>query len=129
MTTATAVAAAPATTFAGLFTDLKTEATAFVKSLEAGAIALEHTIVPVVESDIATVLSQFKTVALNTVMSLASAEFNNLTGAQKNAITTNTIVQAAVASGKTIAQQDAQMLAQQAYNALATTLAPAVVAN
>ena len=57
-------------------------------------------------------------------MSLATAEFANLTGTQKNAITVNTIVQSAIAAGKTLALQDAQMLAQQAYHAVATSVTP-----
>lgn len=119
MTTATA----PATTFAGLWDDLKTEALNAWQAVKADAAALETSLVPVVESDIATVLSQFKTVAINTVMTLATSQFANLTGAQKNTITVNTVVQSALASGKTVALQDATMLAQQAYNALASTVA------
>lgn len=118
MTTATA----PATTFSGLWDDLKTEALNAWQAVKNDAVALESKLVPVVESDIATVLSQFKSVAINTVMTLATAQFANLTGAQKNTITVNTVVQSALAAGKTVALQDATMLAQQAYNALASTV-------
>ena len=119
-----AVAAAPATTFTELWDELKTEALNLWQAAKNDVVAVERTIVPVIETDITTVLSQFKTVALGTVMSLATAEFANLTGTQKNAITVNTIVQSAIAAGKTLALQDAQMLAQQAYHAVATSVTP-----
>ena len=112
-----------ATTFAELWAELKTEALNAWQSVKAEVQTIEHNIVPVVESDISTILSQLKGAAVNTVMTLAQQEFANLTGTQKNTITVNTIVQAAVASGKTILKQDAAVLAQQAYQAVATTMA------
>lgn len=120
MTTAT-----PANTFGQLFENLKTAALNAWQSLKNTAIAIEHDIVPVIEQDIAIVLSQFQGVAVNTILSLASTSFSNLSGTQKNQITVNAIVQAALANGKQIAIQDAQMLAQQAYNAVASTLGAA----
>jgi hypothetical protein len=111
-----------ATTFSELWAEMKTEALNIWQSVKAEAVTLEHNLVPAIESDLVTVLSQFKGVALNTVMSLAGAEFANLTGTQKNAITVNTIVQTALATGKAVALQDAQLLAQQAYNGLTTTV-------
>lgn len=114
-----------ATTFSELWAELKTEALNAWQTVKADALALEHNIVPVIEADIATALSQFKTVAVNTVMSLATTEFANLTGAQKQAITLNTIVQSAIAAGKTVAIQDAKVLAQQAFNAVASTVGTA----
>lgn len=111
-----------ANTFAGLFDELKTEALNAWQSIKNDVVALEHTLVPVIESDITIVLSQFKGVAVNLILTLAQAEFANLTGTQKNSITVSTIVSAAKSAGKTIAVQDAQLLAQQAYNALVTNL-------
>lgn len=124
MPTATAVTVAPVTSFAALWDELKTDALNLWQSVQGKAIAAEAKIVPVIEQDIMLVLSQFRSVATNMVMTLATAEFNNLTGAQKNTITAATIVSAAKAAGKTVLQQDAQMLAQQAYHAVATTLTP-----
>ena len=112
-----------ATTFTELWAELKAEATAAWASVKGEVTIIEHNIVPVVESDIATILSQLKAAAVNTVMTLAQQEFANLTGTQKNTITVNTIVQSAIASGKTILTQDAAVLAQQAYQAVATTRA------
>lgn len=116
--------ATPPTTFVGLFEELKTDALNAWQAAKNTAVALEHSIVPVVEQDLMVVLGQVKTVAINMVMTLATSAFSNLSGGQKNTITTQAIVQAAAAQGKTIALQDAQMLAQQAFNALRTTLAP-----
>lgn len=125
MTAAAAAVAAPsqATTFAELWDELKTDALNAWQVVKSDVQQWEGAIVPVVKADLVTVLGQFKTVALNTVMQLATAEFANLTGAQKNTITTNTIVQAALANGKQIGIQDAQMLAQQAYNGLGAAVA------
>lgn len=113
-----------ATSFSQLLENLKTAALNAWESLKNTAIAIEHDIVPVIEQDIALVLSQFQGVAVNTVLQLASSAFSNLSGSQKNLITVNTIVQAAIANGKQIAIQDAQMLAQQAYNAVASAVTP-----
>lgn len=124
MPTATAVTVAPVTSFAALWDELKTDALNLWQSVQGKAVAAEAKIVPVIEQDIMLVLSQFRSVATNMVMTLATAEFNNLTGAQKNTITAATIVSAAKAAGQSVLQQDAQMLAQQAYHAVATTLTP-----
>lgn len=112
-----------ATTFAQLWQEMETEALNLVSAAKAEIGVLEKGLVPVVETDLVTVLGQFKAVALNTVMAMAGAEFANLTGTQKNSITVNTIVQTAVASGKQISLQDAQLLAQQAFNGLSTAVA------
>jgi hypothetical protein len=111
-----------ATTFVELFAELKTEALNAVESVKNQLISFEHALVPVVESDITLVLSQFKAVAVNIVTTLATQEFANLSGTQKNTITVTSILSAAEAAGKTIAVQDAQLLAQQAYNAVVTSL-------
>lgn len=115
----TAVATAPATTFVELWDEVKTEALNAWAALKTDVVAIEHTIVPVIEADLVAVLSQLKGIAVQMVMTLATQEFQNLTGAQKNVITTQSILNMAVALGKPIAQQDAQMLAQQAFNAVA----------
>lgn len=119
-----AAAPTPTLTFAGLWDDMKAEA----KSLVAAAIAegkkLEATIVPLIESDAATILSQFKTLAIQTVIALGSAELSALSGQEKQSTIVTTVYQAAQAAGKQIAIQDVRMFAQQAYNAVATQLTP-----
>lgn len=122
MTTATT--AAPVTSFTSLWEELKTDALNIWQSVQGKAVAAEGKIVPIVEKDIMLVLSQFRGIATSMVMTLATAEFNNLTGGQKNTITAATIMQAARSAGQVVLQQDAQMLAQQAYHAIATTLIP-----
>jgi hypothetical protein len=105
-----------ATTFAQLWDELKTEALNVVQNMKAEFKAFEAKAVPVLEADLALVLSQVKGVAVTTAATLATAEFANLTGGQKQTITVNSILQTAIALGKPIAQQDAQMLAQQAFH-------------
>lgn len=111
-----------ANTFSGLWDELKTEALNTWQAIKNDIVSLEHTLVPVVEQDIALVLSQFKGVAVQMIMTLAQAEFANLSGTQKNAITVATIVNSAKAAGKQLAIQDAQLLAQQAFNALVSNM-------
>lgn len=111
-----------ATTFSGLWDELKTEALNAWQNIKTEAVALEQKFVPVAEADIATGLAQFKTLAVQLVLSLAGQEFANLTGAQKNTITTASIIATAKSLGTQIVQQDAAMLAQQAYNAVVTTV-------
>lgn len=107
-----------ANTFADLFEEIKTAALNAVQSLKGKLVQFEHDAVPVIEQDLLLLLNQFKGVAVSLVTTLAQQEFENLTGAQKNTITVQTIVASAKAAGKDIAVQDAQLLAQQAYNAV-----------
>lgn len=111
-----------ANTFAGLWDEIKTEALNFWQSIKNDAVTIEHNLIPIVEQDLALLLSQFKSLAVTMVTTLATQEFQNLTGGQKNTITVNTIVAAAKSAGKTIAAQDANLLAQQVYNGLISTL-------
>src|SRR5258706_14846469 len=99
-------------TFSALWDELKTEALNAWESVKNEAVYLEHTFVPILEQDIVLVLSQFKGLAVNIIMTLAKQEFDNLTGGQKNIITVQTILSAAASGGKEIALQDAQILAQ-----------------
>lgn len=108
-----------ANTFQELLDEIKTEALNVWENVKAKFIAEEAVIVPVIEKDVALVLSQLKPVAFNLITTLAGVAFNNLTGTQKNSITAGAIVGAAMAQGKTLALQDAQLLAQQAYNEFA----------
>lgn len=114
-----------ATTFEGLWTELEDGAKALLAEAGEKLQEIEANIVPTIEADIVMVLSQFKDLAIQTVMQFASAEFANMTGQEKNGNVVTTVFQAAEAAGKNIAIQDAQLLAQQAYNAVATNLAPA----
>lgn len=109
-------------TFEELWTELKADAEAEWNALKAKAVEFEHTIVPVIEADIVAVLSQFKTLAIQTVLNLAQAEFNALSGAEKQSNVVTTVFQASEAAGKAVAIQDVRMFAQQAYDAVATTL-------
>jgi len=118
----TAVVVATPTGLAGLFDELKTEALNIWENIKNEAVhdveVIAEKLGPLVKSEAAILLGQLKTIALNTVVSLAQAEFDSLTGAQKHTITANTIVQAAIASGKSVALQDAKTLAQGAFDAL-----------
>jgi hypothetical protein len=111
-----------ANTFSGLWEELKTDALNFWQSVKNEAVTIEHNLVPVIESDLALVLSQFKNLAVTLITTFAQQEFANLTGGQKNIITVNTIIAAAKSAGHDIAVQDAQLLAQQVYNALVSSL-------
>jgi signal transduction histidine kinase len=62
-----------ATTFSELAAELKAEAIAAWDAVKAEAVSIEHTIVPVIEADIATVLSQFSGLAVQTVLNFAKA--------------------------------------------------------
>jgi hypothetical protein len=112
-----------ANTFSDLWDEIKTAALNEVQSLKNTIIQWEGRLVPTIESDLVLVLSQFKSLAVNMVTTLAAAEFANLTGGQKQSITVNTIIQSALNAGKPIAIQDAQLLAQQAYNAVKSAVA------
>ena len=109
-----------ATTFSELWEEIKTAALNVVQTVKADLVQWEHNAVPVIEQDLVLVLSQFKAFAVNMIVTLATEEFQNLTGAQKNTITVASIVSAAKSAGKDLAVQDAQLLAQQAYNAVVT---------
>lgn len=113
-----------ANTFEDLWTELKTDAAAEWDVIKAKAVEIEHTIVPVIEADVVAVLSQFKTLAIQTILDLAKAEFAALTGAEKQSNVVTTVFQAAEAAGTTIAIQDVRMFAQQAYDAVASTIKP-----
>lgn len=112
-------------TFSSMFADLKTEAVAEWEKLKGEAAAdvayIAASLGPVIKSEAAVVLSQFKTVAIQTVIMLARQEYATLTGAQKNGITANTILQSAYASGKSVALQDAATFAQDAFDAFNET--------
>lgn len=105
-----------ATTFAQLWDEIKTEALNVVQNLKAEFVTFETKAVPVVEADLVAIFSQLKGIATTTAATLATQEFANLTGGQKTTITLNSIMATAVALGKPIVQQDAQMIAQQAYH-------------
>lgn len=107
-----------ANTFSELWDEIKTVALNVVQTIKADLVQFEHSAVPVIEEDLVLVLNQFKSLAVGLVTTLATAEFQNLTGGQKNTITTQSIFQAALAAGKPIAEQDAALLAQQAFNAV-----------
>lgn len=111
-----------ATTFTELASEIEIAALNAVQSLKNTVVGWEHTLVPVIESDLVLVLSQFKGIAINMVTTLAQQEFANLSGTQKNTITVQTILQSAIAAGKPVAQQDAQMVAQQAFNAVVSAV-------
>lgn len=121
--------ATPPTTFAALWEDLKTEALNLWQSVKNEATAIEASLVPTIEADVVLGLSQFKSFALNMVMTLAGQEFANLTGAQKNVITAASIVATAKTQGTVIVAQDAQLLAQQAYQGLASTVSTIAAAK
>lgn len=110
-----------ASTFAELGAELIADAEAAWQKIKDTAIEIEHNIVPVIEADIVAVLSQFKQLAIDTVLNFAQAEFNNLTGAEKQSNVVTTVFQAAEAAGKNMAIQDARLLAQQAYDAVKAT--------
>lgn len=112
-----------ASTFSQLWEEIKTTALNEVQSLKNTIIQWEGRIVPTVEQDLVLVLAQFKSLAVNMVTTLAAQEFANLTGGQKQTITVNTIIQSALAAGKPVALQDAQLLAQQAYQAVKQAVA------
>ena len=113
-----------ASTFSELWNELKAEAVAEIAKLKAEVADFEHTIVPVIESDVASVLSQFKNLAVTTVLNLAKAEMSVLTGAEKQSTVVTTVFQAVEAAGKEVAIQDVRMLAQQAFDAVGSALAP-----
>lgn len=120
-------AASKATTFAELWDQTKTAALNVVQNLMGKLKTFEAKAVPVIESDLVAILAQLNGVATATAATLATQEFSNLTGGQKQAITVNSIMATAVALGKPVIEQDAQMLAQQAYHGTMdaiATLAP-----
>lgn len=108
-----------ATTFVELWNELKADAAAAVKAVEAKAVELEHYIVPVIEADLAMAFSQLKSVAIQAVMEAATL---GLTGNEKLGTVVTTVYQHAEANAINIGLTDAQLLAQQAYNAVATSL-------
>lgn len=113
-----------ATTFEELWQELEDGAKTLLAEAGEKLQEIEANIVPTIEADIVMVLSQFKELAIQTVLQFASAEFATLTGQEKQGNVVTTIFQAAEAAGKTIAITDAQLLAQQAYNAVKVNLTP-----
>lgn len=111
-----------AVTFPDLWGELKSEASAEWAKLKAEAVSFEHTVIPIIEADVVAILSQFKTLAVQTVLSLAQAEFAALSGSEKQSTVVTTVFQAAEAQGLNVAIQDVRMFAQQAYDAVATTV-------
>lgn len=113
-----------ASTFTQLWEELKTDALNAWQHVQSEVLVIERNLVPVIEQDLILVFSQVKTTAINMILTLATQEFQNLTGGQKNTITVQTVLAAAKTAGKELALQDAQLIVQQSYNALVTTLAP-----
>lgn len=107
------------TTFAQLAADLEAEAKSVLANIETGLSTIEANIVPIIEQDVATVLGQFKTLAVQTVLQMAQGVNAALSGQEKLGTVITTVIQAAEAAGLQIALEDATMFSQQAYNAVA----------
>ncbi len=114
-----------ATTFAGLWDELKADAAAEVARLKSGAKALEANLAPVVESDVAGVLSQFRGLAISLVTQFAGDAFRTVSGEEKIGTLVTALSQAALGAGKAIAGEGARMFAQQAFHAVAAALSRA----
>lgn len=121
--TQTAAPATPVTTFEGLWEEVKTSALNVIENLKAEFQSFEKQAVPVIEADVVGILGQLKGVATQVAGTLATQAFNNMTGSQKQAITIQSIMATAVALGKPVVQQDAVMLAQQAYHGTQAAIA------
>ncbi len=111
-----------ATTFAGLWDELKADAAAEWKKLEADGVQLEQKIIPVLESDLALIGTQIKNVLISTATNMMTTEFAALTSNEKQGNVVTAGIQAAEAQGKSLAVEDATMFAQQAFRALGVTL-------
>lgn len=106
-------------TFADLWTELKQDAEAAVSAAKADLLALEQNIVPVIEADLVAVFNQLKDIAISTVLDLASSA---LSGKEKLSTVVTTVFQTAEAQALSIGLDDARLLAQQAYNAVAAAV-------
>lgn len=113
-----------ARTFAELFIELKAEAIAEWAAIANKVVEFEHTIVPIIEADIVAVLSQFKTLAVKTVIEMGAAGMAQLSGGEKFGTVVTRVFMAAQAAGKQVAIEDVRLLAQQAFNAVSGALAP-----
>lgn len=113
------------TTFAGLWEAFRTAALNAVQAIKAEFVTAEAKAVPVIQADAILFFDQLKGVAVNIATTLATQEFQNLTGTQKNKITIASIKGAAIAAGKPLLDQDATMLAQQGYYAVQEAIAAA----
>lgn len=110
-----------ASTFEDLWSELKSDAAKEWETIKAGAVEIEHNIVPVVEADLVAALTQFKQLAISTVLNLAKAEFNVLTGQEKQSSVVTTVFQAAEAQGVQLGISDVRGFAQDVFTAVATT--------
>ena len=108
-----------ATTFSELWTELKADAEAAVSAAKANLVSLEQNIVPVIESDLVLVFNQLKGLAIQAVISAAAS---SLSGNEKFGTVVTTVFQTAEAQALNIGIQDAQLLAQQAYLAVASAV-------
>lgn len=114
-------AAAPATTISGFFEEMKAEAAAKLKALEAEGSAVVQRISAAgaaMEKEIVKDFGEFKSLAIDTVTQLAEEGYEFLTGDEKNTRTVATILKAASDKGIQMAVADAQVLAQLAYRAV-----------
>ncbi|HVZ60665.1 MAG TPA: hypothetical protein VG892_07760 [Terriglobales bacterium] len=110
-----------ATSFAGLWADVQAEAKKLWAAAGAELKAFEAAFVPAAEQDLAAAGSALYKLAVNMAWTLATQEFANLTGGQKNAITVTSIKQAAITAGTPLVNGVAEKLAEDAYQALKTT--------
>lgn len=110
-----------ANTFEDLWSELKADAAKEWETIEAGATQIEHNIVPVVESDLVAALTQFKQLAITTVLNLAKSEFDVLTGQEKQSSVVTTVFQAAEAKGVQLGIADVRGFAQDVFTAVAAT--------
>lgn len=110
-----------ASTFSDLWTELKADAAAEWATIKAEAVQVENSIVPVVEADLVAALSQFKQLAITTVLNLAKSEFDVLTGQEKQSSVVTTVFQAAEEKGVQLGISDVRGFAQDVFTAVAAT--------
>ncbi len=111
-------------TFQQVITNLENFAVDEWHKIEAGAVAIEQKLVPIVENTFVQLANDFGQLAVQTVVQLMGNAYSTLTGQEKNGMTVATIIQSAEAAGKQVLVSDAQALAKNAFGAVTGTQPP-----
>jgi len=112
------------TTFEELWSNLKARGVEFWHTIEADAKAAEVRIVPILEADLVGIFSQFIGVAQSLIVKFASAEYDVLTGAQKQSNVATLLAESMQSAGHdimAIGMTAVTGFVKQTFDALAVT--------
>lgn len=103
-------------TLSDFLASLKADVATSIAAIEASAGEFVHTIIPIIEADLALAFSQLKQVAIDAVLELAHAKFAAMSGTEKFGTAVTRVFMHAEAKAVAIAIEDVRLLVQQTYD-------------